>query len=168
MKGKMMVNMKKIFICIIIYIIGICNISMVMANLTDENTNKVDEEKAKIQIDTKTADSISPTIADGVYTIETGVDSGKAVEVTDAVTYSGGNVQIFTKNNARCQKVEVKYVGNGYYTLQFRHSGKMLDVANGETVYGNNVWQCTANSSDAQKWIIKETEDRLLQHYIKM
>lgn len=98
-------------------------------------------------------------IDDGVYAIETGVNSNKVLDVIDAVKYSGGNVQIFTKNNARCQKVEVKYLGDGYYTIQFRHSGMLLDVANGETVYGNNVWQCTRNDSDAQKWVIKDLGD---------
>ena len=97
------------------------------------------------------------TIEDGVYVIETGVSSIKALDVIDAVTYSGGNVQIYNKNNARCQKIAVKYVGDGYYTLQFRHSGKMLDVANGVGSDGTNVWQCTPNGSDAQKWIIKDS-----------
>ncbi|MGN1300059.1 MAG: RICIN domain-containing protein, partial [Clostridia bacterium] len=54
------------------------------------------------------------TIEDGVYEIETGVDRNKVLDVINAVTYSGGNVQIFARNNqAQCQKVNVKYVGNG-------------------------------------------------------
>ena len=96
------------------------------------------------------------TIEDGVYEIELALDSNKVVEVVDAVTYSGGNVQIFQRNNAKCQKVNIKYVGNGYYTLQFQHSGMFLDVANGKTANGTNVWQCRENGSDAQKWVIQD------------
>ena len=97
------------------------------------------------------------TIEDGVYEIETGVDRNKVLDVINAVTYSGGNVQIFARNNqAQCQKVNVKYVGNGYYTLQFLHSKMFLDVANAGQSNGTNVWQCRENGADAQKWIIKE------------
>ena len=96
------------------------------------------------------------TLEDGLYEIELALDSNKVVEVVDAVTYSGGNVQIFPRNNAKCQRVNIKYTGDGYYTIQFQHSGKYLDVADGETTNGTNVWQCNYNGSDAQKWVIKD------------
>ena len=97
------------------------------------------------------------TIEDGMYEIETGVDSNKVLEVINAYTYSGANVQIFTRNNnANCQKVNVKYMGEGYYTLTFLHSNMLLDVSNGKTEDHTNVWQCRENGADAQKWIIKE------------
>ena len=96
------------------------------------------------------------TVADGLYEIELALDSNKVVEVVDAVTYSGGNVQIFQRNNAKCQRVNIKYTGDGYYTIQFKHSGKYLDVADGETTNGTNVWQCNYNGSDAQKWVIQD------------
>ena len=96
------------------------------------------------------------TIEDGLYEIELALDRNKVVEVVDAVTYSGGNVQIFPRNNAKCQRVNIKYTGDGYYTIQFQHSGKYLDVADGETTNGTNVWQCNYNGSDAQKWVIKD------------
>ena len=54
---------------------------------------------------------IGRTIEDGIYQIETGVDSNKVLDVINAYTYSGANVQIFTKNSsADCQKVNVKYI----------------------------------------------------------
>ncbi len=96
------------------------------------------------------------TIADGTYEIELALDSNKVVEVIDATKISGGNVQVFKRNNAKCQKVQIKYDGNGYYTIKFLHSGMYLDVANGETTNGTNVWQCRGNGSDAQKWVIKD------------
>ena len=100
------------------------------------------------------------TIEDGIYEIETGVNSNKALDVINAVKYSGGNVQIYTKNEkANCQKLSVKYLGDGYYTLSFIHSKKYLDVADGKTEDHTNVWQCNYNGSDAQKWIIAEAGD---------
>lgn len=99
------------------------------------------------------------TLKDGVYEIEPKVDEKKAVEVRDATQTSGGNVQIFNKNNALCQKVNVTYIGEGYYTIEFRHSKKLLDVTNGKKENHTNVWQCNPNGSDAQKWIIQEAGD---------
>ena len=96
------------------------------------------------------------TIADGVYEIELALNSNKVIEVADASQYSGGNVQVFQRNNAKCQKVNIEYVGNGYYTVQFLHSGMYLDVADGNTADGTNVWQCRYNGSDAQQWIIQD------------
>ena len=73
--------------------------------------------------------------------------------------YSGANVQVFQRNNANCQRVNIKYVGDGYYTIQFDHSDMYLDVENGETTNGTNVWQCRYNGADAQKWIIQDLGD---------
>ena len=99
------------------------------------------------------------TITDGLYEIETGISGSKAIDVLGGSKESGANVQIYTKNNASCQKVKVKYIGNGYYTMSFYHSDKYLDVRDGLTANGTNVWQWDYNGSDAQKWIIKDAGD---------
>ena len=104
----------------------------------------------------KSVNATTQSISDGMYEIETKVDSNKVLEVIDASNVSGANVQIFTRNNAKCQKVNVKYMGDGYYTISFAHSGKYLDVANGKKADHTNVWQCNRNTTDAQKWIIKD------------
>lgn len=101
-------------------------------------------------------------IDDGIYEIEVGVDGSKALDVIDASTISGGNVQIYTKNNGKCQKVKVEYQNDGYYTLTFIHSNMLLDVANAKTDNHTNVWQCRKNGADAQKWQIKDVGNRLL------
>ena len=99
-------------------------------------------------------------IQDGVYFFETGVDSSKVLDVINAYTYSGANVQIFTKNyEAKCQKIKVKYLGDGYYNFFFEHSSKALDVANAETKDHTNVWQCNVNGADAQKWKIYDAQN---------
>ena len=100
------------------------------------------------------------TIEEGTYEIETGVSSNKVLDVIDASMQSGGNVQIYTRNTkADCQKVNVKYIGEGYYTISFVHSKMLLDVSNGNTSNHTNVWQCRENGADAQKWIIQDAGD---------
>ena len=96
------------------------------------------------------------TVADGLYEIELALDSNKVVEVIDASQASGANVQIFQRNDCNCQRVQIQYQSDGYYTIKFDHSGKYLDVANGGTADRTNVWQCKYNGSDAQKWLIKD------------
>ena len=99
------------------------------------------------------------TIADGTYEIQVGNDSSKAIDVIGNSNKTGANVQIYARNDASCQKVNVKYIGNGYYTIQFKHSGKYLDVCGENTADGTNVWQWEYNGCDAQKWIIKDAGD---------
>ena len=60
------------------------------------------------------------------------------------------------KKYADCQKVNVKYIGNGYYTITFKHSNMRLDVSNGRTTDHTNVWQCMEIDADAQKWTIQD------------
>ncbi len=68
------------------------------------------------------------TIADGEYEIETKVNSNKVLEVYGAEKRAGANVQINERNNSKNQRVNVKYLGDGYYTIHFKHSGMFLDV----------------------------------------
>ena len=127
-------------------------------NVEENDTNK---QESSIETENKTMNKVkakisTKTIEDGIYEIETALDSNKVLDVLDASKISGANVQIFTRNNAHCQKVEVKYQGNGYYTLAFIHSNMLLDVSNGNIVNHTNVWQCRPNGADAQKWVIKD------------
>ena len=93
------------------------------------------------------------TVTDGVYEMELALDSNKVVEVIDASQASGGNVQVFQRNNAKCQRVNIKHVGNGYYTIQFQHSGMYLDVSNGETTNGTNWSRCSKMGNPRfRKW----------------
>ena len=148
------------------YIISKCNgLYLDVANGIASNGNNIqvcygNNSKAQMFKFNKTTMSTeiigTKTIEDGLYEIETGIDSTKAIDVANGTRISGGNVQICSKNNANCQKVNVKYIGNGYYKLTFLHSNMVLDVANGKVENHTNVWQCLQNESDAQKWIINE------------
>ena len=96
------------------------------------------------------------TIADGTYSIETGVSNQYVLDVENGSKLSGANVQIYKKQATKRQNFRVKYLGDGYYTIIATHSNMVLDVANGGTTPGTNVWQCYSNGADAQKWLIKD------------
>ena len=127
------------------------------SNCTNIEINEADGSKSQ-KFKFNKIEKIKGTqiIEDGTYEIETGVDSNKALDVINAVTYSGGNVQIYTKNKALCQRVNIAYQGDGYYTIEFVHSKKLLDVSNGKIENHTNVWQCNPNGADAQKWVIQD------------
>ena len=114
------------------------------------------DNSQKFRFTTPESPTGTQTIADGTYEIETAISDSKVIEVADGLQNGGANVQIYTRNMAKCQKVEVKYEGDGYYSIKFAHSGKYLDVSNGGKADGTNVWQCAENGSDAQRWIIKD------------
>ena len=81
------------------------------------------------------------------------------IEVSGASNDVGANVQIYSKNNAICQRIEVTYVGDGYYKLKFMHSGKYLTVKSAGKENGTNIIQADDENSDAQKWVIKKLSD---------
>ena len=99
------------------------------------------------------------TIEDGTYQIQSGINNTFVLDVLNESKVSGANIQLFTSKTIESQKFNVKYLGDGYYTIAAAHSGKVLDVANAGKTAGTNVWQCTINNADAQKWVIKDAGD---------
>lgn len=96
------------------------------------------------------------TIADGVYAIKTTLNEKYALDVSQASKTNEANIQLFEFVKENQQKFNVKYNGDGYYSITALHSGKALDVAGGGKTSKTNVWQYELNNSNAQKWIIKE------------
>lgn len=130
------------------------------ANGTNIEVNQKSEEKNQTFIFRKvTTVKGTQTIKDGTYVIATALDEKKVLDISAASTLSRANVQIWLDSNVPQQKFNVKYDGNGYYTITNVNSGKLLDVAEGKIEKGTNVQQYTSNSSDAQKWVIKKTDD---------
>lgn len=96
------------------------------------------------------------SIENGIYNIQTAIDTNRYIDVTDGSFEDFGNIQIWSKSNGQRQQFEVEYLENGYYKIQAVHSNKALDVYAAENRNGANVDQYTWNGSDAQKWIIKD------------
>ena len=96
----------------------------------------------------------SRVINDGWYRIALASDTNYVVDVYGSSKENGSNVHLYKYVGGNNQKVYFKYIGDGYYTIKFKHSGKMLDVYNGNKASGTNVWQYQSNNTDAQKWAL--------------
>ena len=99
------------------------------------------------------------TISDGTYTIKSAINGKFVLDIDNASKSNGANVQIYQSNGTNAQKFKVKYLNNGYYTIESANSGKVLDVDNAGKNQGTNVQQYGANNTDAQKWIIAKNTD---------
>ena len=98
-------------------------------------------------------------ISKGRYTIQSYKDSSKVLDVKGASTANKANVWLYKSNNTVAQKFNIKYRGNGYYSIMNVKSNKALDVKSASTANSANVWQYTYNGSCAQLWIIKYNSD---------
>ena len=89
------------------------------------------------------------------------------MEVADASTASGANVQQYAYNGNACQHWNLEEVADTgvkldttkVYQFQNSNSGLMLEVANASTEAGANVQQYAENGNNCQKWTLKEFGD---------
>ena len=96
------------------------------------------------------------TIEDGTYIIKTALNEKYGLDVSQASKANGANIQLFEYVKEKQQQFNVKYIGDGFYTITALHSGKALDVAGAGKIPGTNVIQYELNNSNAQKWMIKD------------
>ena len=99
------------------------------------------------------------TLNNGVYTIRTSLNSNKVLDVSQASTLSGANIQLWEDVNVGQQRFIIEYKGNGFYTIESFKSGKVLDVEGANTKNTTNVWQHEKNGTNAQKWVIYDCGD---------
>jgi len=85
--------------------------------------------------------------------------SGKALDVTNASTADGGNVQQWTYSGGNNQSWKVDLLSDGYYKITNTNSGKVLDVAGPSTADGANVQQWTSTGAANQEWSIVAVND---------
>ena len=89
------------------------------------------------------------------------------MEVADASTASGANVQQYAYNGNACQHWNLEEVADTgvkldttkVYQFQNSNSSLMLEVANASTEAGANVQQYAENGNNCQKWTLKEFGD---------
>ena len=103
--------------------------------------------------------SVEQVIENGTYEIELAINTKKAVDISQASTQTGANVQIWDKCNGAQQRFQITYLKDGYYTIKNIKSGKLLDVSGAGKSVGTNVQQWESNSTDAQKWKIEKNSD---------
>jgi len=98
-----------------------------------------------------TSSGTSTTISNGTYTIKNR-NSGKLMEVANASTADGGNVQQFSSNGHNCQKWRLQATDSGYYKIFNVNSGKLLEVQYASTSEGANIAQWSDTGDYCQQW----------------
>lgn len=109
--------------------------------------------------------SSNQPVKNGTYSISTGMNGKKVVDVSGASIFNGANVQIYDNNNSTAQHFEIEYVGEGYYRIVSEKSNKVLDIKDSNTGSGANVQIYGWNGSNAQLWKFVELGDGT--YYIK-
>ena len=122
-------------------------------------SNKNGSDSQKFVFEKIKPEESKQTIANGVYKITTGINSGKVLDVVNGSYDNQANVQIWDNGGSQQQKFEITYKEDGYYEIKNTNSGKVLDVAGGSSQNCTNVQQYSSNNTDYQKWIIKDAGD---------
>lgn len=96
------------------------------------------------------------TIADGIYTISSAMDSNYVLDISGASRDNYGNVQLWQRNSRSAQDFKVTYLGDGKYVIVSLASGKVMDAAGSELADGTNIIQYAWNEGNNQKWYIQD------------
>ncbi|MBQ8927073.1 MAG: RICIN domain-containing protein [Oscillospiraceae bacterium] len=109
--------------------------------------------------------SVGQTVADGVYTIRSASDPSYCMDVPgddNAAYLPETNVQLWTVKGCN-DNFEVKYLGDGYYSICESVTGLALDIvdkgARGYMNVKNNIQLYTNNQTRNQKWILRDAGD---------
>ncbi|PTL81492.1 M12 family metallopeptidase [Vitiosangium sp. GDMCC 1.1324] len=85
--------------------------------------------------------------------------SGKVMDVMNASTDSGVEIQQWSAGGGDNQKFAFRATPDGYYFVVAKHSGKCVDILNASTAEGAKVQQWDWNGSDAQKFSLVNLGD---------
>lgn len=135
-----------------------------------ENDTSASGSSSASTTDAETAESASTTtdpaekdaaasVSDGIYTIESAIDSSKSIDIPGRSSASGASVQINADNQTPAQRFSFIKGDDGSYTIRNVSSQLVLDVQNAVAADGTRVQQYSANGTDAQKWELASNED---------
>lgn len=93
-----------------------------------------------------------PLISDGFYEFAPMHATDQRLDVANGSRSNGANVQIYASNSTLSQRMWVRGVGDGWYSLTACCSAYPLDVYSCSDSDGANVQQWQWNGSNAQKW----------------
>ena len=96
------------------------------------------------------------TVEDGMYIIRSAKDKTKVLGINNGKKENSMPIVLVNDTDANCQKFNIKYTDDGYYTINLVHSEKALDVPGASLKMEQKIQQYDKNSTDAQKWIIKD------------
>ena len=98
-------------------------------------------------------------IETAMYKISSALNTNSVLDVKGASTANKANIQLYKSSNSTAQRYLIKYVKDGYYSIENTRSLKVLDVQGGKAIKSTNVWQYTYNGSNAQLWKIIKNSD---------
>ena len=99
------------------------------------------------------------TVEDGIYYVGVKADPSQVLDIADASSSDGANLQIWAATGAANQKFRFECGDDGFYTITCLKSGKVLDVDSGNVVPGANVQQWSGYGGDSQKWAVQDDGD---------
>ena len=88
--------------------------------------------------------------------------SGKSLDVSNASTAAGANLQQYGWNNTNAQLWKFVSAGNGMYYIRSK-VGTVIDLASDQATAGVNVCMDNMSNTASQKWILAEEEDRPIE-----
>ena len=98
-------------------------------------------------------------INNAVYRMTSALNTSRVIDIKGGSKDNKANVQLYTSSNSTAQRFYIKYIKDGYYTIENLRSMKVFDVKGGKAANGTNVWQYTYNGSNAQLWKATKNSD---------
>ena len=114
---------------------------------SSDGSNKKATCKVKVTESTNKSE-----VKDGIYIIESAVNSNYVIDVDGKKTDDGANIHLWQKNSSNNQCFIIKKVTGDYYKIIAKHSGKAVDVCGGSKEPNINIWQWSWNGTNAQLW----------------
>ena len=113
-----------------------------------ENTESEDETAGAENTESTVAEEelIGASLSEGLYYIESALNSAYVLGVSGGSTQAGGNITLCLKKGYYSQAFYVKSDGHGGYYFQNYNSGLRAAVS------GTNVQQAKASTSEYQRW----------------
>ena len=102
--------------------------------------------------------SYKDVIQDGIYTIQSSLNSKYVMNVEGGSTDDGGNLQLYQNQGTTSQQFRITHDSEGYVTITNVKSGLVLDLCGACISNGSNIWQYASNNTKAQKWIVKKVD----------
>lgn len=100
-------------------------------------------------------DGFTQTVPDGIYTINSALNTGYALDVTDSSRSNRANIRLYEKTKRSAQDFKIIYRSGGEYAIVAMCSGKSID-AEGGTSAGANLIQYDWLNGSNQHWYIQD------------
>lgn len=98
-------------------------------------------------------------LSDGIYTINSSLNSTFVLDVNGGSKANFGNIQLYKNNGTEAQSWKIVHDSKGYVTFINVCSGKAIDIKDGYSQNKQNISQYDSNNTYAQKWIILKDGD---------